>query len=149
METAHLQQLLSNTKRFFSIWILMLKIKRMQSVIRENKCWPILVQGLQRDFWNKLIIFKHFNNNASLAQLVECQTVDLNVPGSNLGWGEFFPLKLFLMRKWAKLEKNNKDNSNNSLVFGRRPQTKRDLEKGKKRDREEMNSKIHCAKFFK
>ena len=37
-----------------------------------NKCWPILVQGLQRDFWNMLIIFKHINNNVSLAQLVEC-----------------------------------------------------------------------------
>ena len=56
-------------------------------------------------YWSKVcgvifeIIFKHLNNNVSLAQLVECQTVDLEVPGSNPVWGEFFSLKFLLMRK--------------------------------------------------
>ena len=68
----------------------------------RNKFQPILVQGLQRDFWNKYIIFKHNNVNVSIAQLVECQTVDLEVPGSNPDWGEFFSLKFLLMRKRTK-----------------------------------------------
>ena len=34
--------------------------------------------------------------------MVECQTVDLEVPGSNPSWGEFFSLKFLLMRKWTK-----------------------------------------------
>ena len=42
---------------------------------RKNKCRPILVQGLRRDVWNNWIIFKLFNNNASLVQLVECQWI--------------------------------------------------------------------------
>ena len=45
------------------------------------------------------MIFKHLNNNVSLAQLVECQTVDLEVLGSNSDWGEIFSLKFLLMRK--------------------------------------------------
>ena len=37
--------------------------------------------------------------NVSLAQLVQCQTVDLEVPGLSPGLGEFLSLKFLLMRK--------------------------------------------------
>ena len=43
----------------------------------------------------KKVIFKQLNNNDSFARLVECQTVVMEVPGSNSGWGEFFLLNFF------------------------------------------------------
>ena len=48
------------------------------------------------------MIFKHLINHVSLAQLVECQTADVEVPSLNHGSGEFFSLKFFLVRKWTK-----------------------------------------------
>ena len=47
-------------------------------------------------------MFKHSNNNVSLAQLIERQTVDQEISSSNPGWGEFFSLKFLLMRKCTK-----------------------------------------------
>ena len=67
--------------------------------------------------------------NVSLAQLVDCQTVDLEVPGSNPGLGEFvflipFNDEMNQMVKDKAKAKNKNNNSSNFLVFGRWPQTK-------------------------
>ena len=40
--------------------------------------------------WNKYIIFKHSNNNVYLAQLVEWQTAELEVPGFESRLGRIF-----------------------------------------------------------
>ena len=46
--------------------------------------------------------------------------MDLEVPGLNPGWGEFFSLNEEMNQMENKYKKNNNNNSSNSLVFGRR-----------------------------
>ena len=46
--------------------------------------------------------------------MVDCQTVDLEVPGLNPGWGEFFSLKFLLMNHKENKKNNNKENNNSS-----------------------------------
>ena len=69
----------------------------------------------------KYIIFKHLCNNGSVDQLVERLTGVLKVPGTNPSKGEYFSLKLSFKEEMRQKEKRN--NSSNSLVFGRWPHT--------------------------
>ena len=64
-------------------------------VLRENKCRPLLVQGLRRD----IEINFHVNYiNGSVAQWIKCSAGELKGTSSIPSQGDFFHLN-FLKRK--------------------------------------------------